>query len=81
MSIITECSKRFKKKSYLNTHILANHTRIDEEPIPKKTRVKTEDDEELPAPLDLSVKKENQSNNSDFFSLLNLYENSRSDDI
>ncbi|XP_070504607.1 zinc finger protein 449-like [Chironomus tepperi] len=73
-----ECGKRFKKKSYLNIH-MAIHTRTSEEPSPKKSRVK-DDEEELPTPVDLSIKKENQSNNSEFFSFLNLYENNRPED-
>ncbi|CAG9805520.1 unnamed protein product [Chironomus riparius] len=74
------CGKRFKKKSYLSIH-MAIHTRTTfDEPELKRSRIKDENEEELPTPVDLSVKKENQGNNSEFFSSLNLFENNRSDE-
>jgi len=50
-----------------------------EEPVSKKSRVK-DDNEESEKPVDLSIKKENQSSDSEFFNLLNLYETHRSED-
>jgi hypothetical protein len=76
----TVCGKRFKKKSYLHTHMAIHSRPSIDEPAPKKSRVKDEKEEELPAPVDLSIKKENQSSNNEFFSSLNLKENTRSDD-
>mgnify|MGYP003552500251 CR=1 FL=1 len=60
---------------------MAIHTRTTfDEPELKRSRIKDENEEELPTPVDLSVKKENQGNNSEFFSSLNLFENNRSDE-
>lgn len=54
-------------------------TANSEEPASKKSRVKDEN-EESNKPVDPSIKKENQGNDSEFFSFLHLCEATRSED-